>query len=72
MQSSKNLYRALIKTHHMTSRRKIDKLIESAARLQCAVLIRTGGVPGVMYVEGEQATVEEWVAGVRVCSFSHW
>lgn len=50
----------------MTSRRKIERLTESASRLHCAVLIRTGGVPGIMYVEGGQAEVGEWVASVRV------
>jgi hypothetical protein len=64
-----SLYRALVKTHHMTSRRKIAALTQAASRYDCAVLIRTGGVPGIMFVKGKtEDDVQAWVARVRVRS----
>jgi len=58
------IYRVLIKTHHMTSRKKILALTKAAKRLDCSVLIRTGGPPGVMLAEGSGAL--EWLDVVRV------
>ncbi len=48
------LIRALIKTHHMTSRAKIAAIAKSARRTRCAVLLKTGSrPPGVVVVEAE-------------------
>ncbi|KAJ5715666.1 uncharacterized protein N7483_012847 [Penicillium malachiteum] len=59
-------FQALIRTHHITSRKKVATLKRAADTHQCFVLLRSGGCPGIMYVEGnEQTNVESWVAVVR-------
>ena len=58
------LHRILIKTHHMTSRKKILALTKAAKRFSCSVLLKTGGPPGVMLAEGEEAG--DWMEVVRV------
>ena len=64
------LYRALIRTHHMTSRKKIRAISDAAKRLDCAVYLKTGAhPPGVMIAEAEQEGKEglaDWVAAVKV------
>ncbi|KAG4421984.1 hypothetical protein IFR04_004843 [Cadophora malorum] len=57
------LTRILIKTHHMTSRKKILTITKAAKRLSCSVLLKTGGPPGVMIAEGELAG--DWLEVVR-------
>ncbi|CZS88894.1 uncharacterized protein RCO7_04568 [Rhynchosporium graminicola] len=57
------IHRILIKTHHMTSRKKILALTKSAKRLSCAVLLKTGSPPGIMLAEGELAG--DWLEVVR-------
>jgi len=60
------MYHALIRTHHITSRKKIARLRAAAKTLQCFALLRSGGVPGVMYVEGKlQSDVQKWVDTVH-------
>jgi hypothetical protein len=59
------LYNALIRTHHITSRKKVAALKRAADTHQCAVLLRSGGCPGIMYVEGGKDPVESWVDVVR-------
>ncbi|KAJ6088245.1 hypothetical protein N7486_009506 [Penicillium sp. IBT 16267x] len=59
-------FNALIRTHHITSRKKVAALKRAADIHQCFVLLRSGGCPGIMYVEGhEQTNVESWVSVVR-------
>ena len=60
------MYNALIKTHHVTSRKKIALLKKTAERLSVYALLRVGGTPGVMYVEGSEEDVKEWVGTVHV------
>lgn len=60
------IFRALIKTHHMTSRRKIQAITHSAKHKSCSVILKTGKPPGVMIAEGEEVRVREWVADVKV------
>ncbi|PVH82191.1 hypothetical protein DL98DRAFT_457217 [Cadophora sp. DSE1049] len=55
--------RILIKTHHMTSRKKILTIAKAAKRLSCSVLLKTEGPPGVMVAEGELAG--DWLEVVR-------
>ena len=56
------LYIALIRTHHITSRKKVATLKTAAKRLGCYALLRSGGVPGVMFVQGDgKDTVQAWV-----------
>lgn len=60
------LYNALIRTHHITSRKKVSALKSAASTHNCFVLLRSGGVPGIMYVEGHREDdVESWVGFVR-------
>jgi hypothetical protein len=60
------LYNALIRTHHITSRKKVAALKRAAEVHQCYVLLRSGSCPGIMYVEGrDKLQVEGWVGVVR-------
>lgn len=59
-------YHALIRTHHITSRKKVAALKRAADTHDCSVLLRSGGCPGIMYVEAhEKSRVEAWVGEVR-------
>ncbi|KAJ5851846.1 uncharacterized protein N7529_011231 [Penicillium soppii] len=61
-----HLYNALIRTHHITSRKKVATLKRAADSHECSVLLRSGGCPGIMYVEGRgKERVELWVDVVR-------
>lgn len=60
------LYNALIRTHHITSRKKVSSLNASALKRSCYVLIRYEGCPGIMYCEGNEASVMQWVNDVQV------
>ncbi|QKX57260.1 uncharacterized protein TRUGW13939_04369 [Talaromyces rugulosus] len=60
------LFNALIRTHHITSRKKVAVLKKAADTYNCYVLLRTGGCPGVMYVEsGREEDVSAWVNTVQ-------
>ena len=60
------VYRALIRTHHMTSRKKIQRLSKAAKAQQYSVVIKTGRPPGVMIAEGEErGNVQEWIDVVK-------
>ncbi|KIW17574.1 hypothetical protein PV08_04769 [Exophiala spinifera] len=62
----RGMFHALIRTHHITSRKKAAALKTAAKTLQCFALLRSGGVPGVMYVQGhERAAVQKWVDTVH-------
>ncbi|KAF7592390.1 hypothetical protein BBP40_000308 [Aspergillus hancockii] len=59
-------YNALIRTHHITSRKKVAALKQAASAHSCFVLLRSSGTPGIMYVEAkEKDAVESWVNVVR-------
>jgi len=60
------LHNALIRTHHITSRKKVAKLKQAATFHDVFVLLRYGGPPGVMYVEGKAEGVTQWVSDVQV------
>ncbi len=62
------LHRALIKTHHMTSRKKITAINKAAKKYDCAVYLKTGArPPGCMIAESEgEEGVRAWVASVKV------
>lgn len=60
------LHNALIRTHHITSRKKVAKLKQAATFHDVYVLLRYGGAPGVMYVEGKADGVNQWVSDVQV------
>lgn len=59
-------WNALIRTHHITSRKKVAKLRQAAASEDVYALLHRGRPPGIMYVEGAKAGVEAWVATVQV------
>ncbi|MCJ1382070.1 hypothetical protein MMC17_005182 [Xylographa soralifera] len=59
------MYHALVRTHHITSRKKVAKLKHAADALGVYVLLRSGGSPGLMYVEGKEEGVKEWVSVVQ-------
>jgi hypothetical protein len=68
--AGKGVFNALVRTHHITSRKKVGKLKEVASREGIWVLLRSGSSPGIMYVEGPQTGVENWLASVQVCRSS--
>ena len=60
------MYAALIRTHHITSRKKVATLRAAAKEIGCAALLRSGATPGVMYVESPEANnVQKWVDTVH-------
>ncbi|KAF7194246.1 hypothetical protein HII31_04483 [Pseudocercospora fuligena] len=65
MSAAGRSWNALIRTHHITSRKKVSKLRQAAANDNVYALLRSGGSPGIMYVEGLKAGVESWVAAVQ-------
>ncbi|KAH6676247.1 hypothetical protein B0J14DRAFT_536554 [Halenospora varia] len=60
-----SLQRILIKTHHMTSRKKIATITRAAKRLECAVVLKIGSPPGIMLCEGGEGESREWEDVVR-------
>lgn len=61
-----SLYHALIRTHHITSRKKVHNLKTACKNLDVSCLLCSGGPPGIMYVEGSEEGVRDWVATVQV------
>lgn len=60
------MYHALVRTHHITSRKKVAALKAAAKKLECFALLRSGGIPGVMYVEGkEEKKTQAWIDTVH-------
>lgn len=66
LRASEGLFNALIRTHHITSRKKVAKLKQAADAHDVFALLRYGGAPGIMYVEGEEKGVRQWVDAVHV------
>ena len=61
------MYHALIRTHHITSRKKVATLKAAAKKHGCLALLRSGGTPGIMYVRSEEEErVKKWVEVVHV------
>ncbi|KAK3378483.1 hypothetical protein B0H63DRAFT_480006 [Podospora didyma] len=58
-------FHTLIRTHHITSRKKVAHLRKAADQLSCYALLRTGGSPGLMYCKGSEEAVREWVSTVQ-------
>ena len=59
------MWHALIRTHHITSRKKVSKLRTAASHHAVYALLRSGGCPGIMYCEGSESGVKDWVAAVQ-------
>ena len=69
VQTTEMLFRALIRTHHMTSRKKIAAITKAAKHQNCAVYVRTGTWRGVMIGECEEEEgLRGWVGDVKVCT----
>ncbi|KAF2829997.1 hypothetical protein CC86DRAFT_178453 [Ophiobolus disseminans] len=62
---SGHIYNALIRTHHITSRKKVAKLRQAAANYDTYALLRYGGCPGIMYCQGTESGVKDWVSVVH-------
>ncbi|KAF1916933.1 hypothetical protein BDU57DRAFT_250425 [Ampelomyces quisqualis] len=62
---SGSTYNALIRTHHITSRKKVAKLKQAASKYQIFALLRYGGCPGIMYCQGTESGVKDWVHTVQ-------
>jgi hypothetical protein len=61
---------ALIRTHHITSRKKVAALKTAAENHGVFAILRSGGSPGIMYVEGSEEGVKSWVSRVHVSTSS--
>ncbi|KAH7021287.1 uncharacterized protein B0I36DRAFT_367707 [Microdochium trichocladiopsis] len=61
------VFTTLIRTHHITSRKKLQRVRKAAAQHAVPyVLVRSGGAPGIMYAEAaDEASVADWVATVQ-------
>jgi hypothetical protein len=59
------IWNALIRTHHITSRKKVAKLRAAASNYNIYALLRSGGCPGIMYCEGTESGVKDWVSTVQ-------
>ncbi|PSR77174.1 hypothetical protein BD289DRAFT_355205, partial [Coniella lustricola] len=57
----------LIRTHHITSRKKLHRVKKAAAQFDVPfVLVRYGGCPGLMYGESPDARhLTAWVSAVK-------
>lgn len=67
MGPSKNLFVTLIRTHHVTSRKKLQRVKKAAAQFDVPfVLVRYGGCPGLMYGESsDSSSLGSWVSAVK-------
>lgn len=67
MNSSIKLFTTLIRTHHVTSRKKLQRVKKAALHRSIPyVLVRYGGCPGIMYAESQdEASLSDWVAAVH-------
>lgn len=70
MTRTPHIYTTLIRTHHITSRKKLARVKKAAASHSLQVLIRSGGSPGIMYAEGpDEAAVSSWVSFVQALRY---
>ncbi len=71
MSRSTPLFNCLIRTHHITSRKKLRRVRKAASQLDVEwVLVRSGGSPGLMYGESrEPARLTDWVASVQALRY---
>lgn len=64
-------FNCLIRTHHITSRKKVRRVRHAADQLGVdKVLIRSGGSPGIMFAEsGDETSLVDWVAEVQALRY---
>ncbi|KAI1856359.1 hypothetical protein JX265_011606 [Neoarthrinium moseri] len=67
MSSPLRLFTTLIRTHHITSRKKLQRVKKAAAHRSIPyVLVRYGGSPGIMYAESADGeSLSSWVSAVH-------
>lgn len=65
-------FNALIRTHHITSRKKVAKLKKAAHAEGVSVIIRSGGSPGIMYVQGNEESVKSWIGAVAALRYKDY
>ncbi|KAI3397106.1 hypothetical protein diail_11249 [Diaporthe ilicicola] len=67
MSATRPLFVTLIRTHHVTSRKKLQRVKKAAAHFDIPfVLVRYGGSPGLMYAEShEGSSLSSWVSAVK-------
>ncbi|KAK2598644.1 hypothetical protein N8I77_012039 [Diaporthe amygdali] len=67
MSTTRTLFVSLIRTHHVTSRKKLQRVKKAAAHFDIPfVLVRYGGSPGLMYAESsEDSNLSSWVSAVK-------
>lgn len=58
------LFRVLVTTKHIISRKKIELVKQAASDFPCAVLMKVGENSGIMFAEGKGAL--EWLKVVKV------
>lgn len=63
----RSVFATLIRTHHVTSRKKLQRVKKAAAHFDVPfVLVRYGGSPGLMYGESsDAASLTSWVSAVK-------
>lgn len=67
---SQGIFNALIRTHHISSRKKVASLSQAAKKHRVYALLHIGA-PGIMYVEGDQDGVTSWVGEVKASLSSY-
>lgn len=67
MSTTRTLFVTLIRTHHVTSRKKLQRVRKAAAHFDIPfVLVRYGGSPGLMYAESHAGScLSSWVSAVK-------
>lgn len=67
MVSTRSVFATLIRTHHVTSRKKLQRVKKAAAHFDVPfVLVRYGGSPGLMYGESQDVgSLTSWVSAVK-------
>ncbi|EJT77330.1 hypothetical protein GGTG_07242 [Gaeumannomyces tritici R3-111a-1] len=68
------LFNALIRTHHITSRKKVQRLRKAADDQGLRfVLLRSGGSPGIMYAEASgEEPLRDWVGAVQALRYKDY
>lgn len=63
----RSVFATLIRTHHVTNRKKLQRVKKAAAHFDVPfVLVRYGGSPGLMYGESsDAASLISWVSAVK-------
>lgn len=66
-----SLFHCLIRTHHITSRKKLHRVRRAAAQLDIDhVLVRSGGCPGIMFASSrDEQRLGEWVSAVQALRY---